>query len=49
MKRNYIIPSMEVMDLHVECRLLDASLIMSDDEVEEGLAPSFVSDLDEED
>jgi len=48
MKRHYIIPSMEVMDLHVECRLLDASLIMSDDEVEEGLAPSFTTDLEEE-
>ena len=48
MKRYYIKPSMEVMDLHIACSLLDTSLIISDDEVDSGFAPSYVSELDEE-
>jgi hypothetical protein len=39
---------MEVMDLHINCSLLDTSVVLSDEEVEGGLAPSFTTDLEEE-
>lgn len=47
MKHDYITPSMDVMDLHGTWNLLDASVRLSDEEVEEGLAPSFQDGLDD--
>jgi len=48
MKRYYIKPSMEVMDLHISSSLLDSSVVLSNEQVNRGLAPSYVSELDEE-
>ena len=47
MKHDYITPSMEVLDLHGTWNLMDASVYLSDEEVEEGYAPSFQNGLDD--
>jgi hypothetical protein len=39
---------MEVMDLHISSSLLDSSVVLSNEQVNRGLAPSYVSELDEE-
>lgn len=47
MKHDYITPSMEVLDLHGTWNMMEVSVNLSDEEVEEGYAPSFQDGLDD--
>jgi len=47
MKHDYITPSMEVLDLHGTWNLMEVSVYLSDEEVEEGYAPSLQNGLDD--